>query len=302
MTYRLPKSNYNWDLHSCVRSRPYKYSLTGIDAEKDLFPRNMTGYFDAPEISLLPLGSQKKLLAYHLADFLDYTVTLEHTIVNPALQSMVASPFFEKLPSKMKTQACQMYTDEGYHAYFSHCMAAEARQAFSLYLPTSEPLRIRRLSQFLPSSSKLPLPQELLSFLKAFASETLISKELSAVQSTLVSAPVSNMLRDHTLDEARHCLFFCEVFSNLHHTLNLTPMISTILDLLDIFFETDKDHLAGRLRLVGVNEGNIPSLVDSASENLKSLKKERCTTPVRLFKKLGMAPSVEGLLLARGFI
>ncbi|WP_263261384.1 diiron oxygenase [Pseudomonas sp. RIT-PI-S] len=294
------KKGYQWETHSCVRARAYRYDLTISDFKKDLFPREMTGYFDSPVISALPLQNQRRLLAYHLQDFLEYTVTLEHTIVNPALQLVVTSELFQDFPSKLKDQAYQFYTDEGYHAYFSHRLSSTVGLNYCLKKSLTASRRITRLAG-LSSSQEIFVPNEIICFLKAFASETLISKELANLQLPSISKPVLAMFKDHMYDEARHCEFFCELFVELHKKICLTPMIPVLLDILDIFFEVDEPNMTHRLLLSEGNEEDVNGLIASARTNLIAAKKERCTTPLRVLKRLGLFSTAEADIINRGY-
>jgi len=302
MKVKNKKELFEWDIHSSVRARPYEYLLTHDDLNNDLFPRDMLGYFNSTDISALPPESQIILLGCHLVDFLDYTVDLEHNIVNPALYNIATSKTFSGVSESLRARALQFYTDEGYHAYFSHRIASEVREKLAIPKYSQPSLRIKKLKKICAPPESTTHQKDIICFLKAFASETLISKELSKIQSHPLSKPIQIMLNDHSFDEARHCDLFCKIFTHINTKFCLAPHIPTLIDILDVFFKIDKDNLEFRLSLAGIEKNKIHNLLESSQILLSSRKKDRCTTPIRLLKKLGLFWEWEQSFIDRGYI
>jgi hypothetical protein len=79
---------------------------------------------------------------------------------------------------------------------------------------------------------------------------------------------VSDMLRDHLADEARHSRYFSEVFHYLWLTLNGRQRVFTARTLLDIivtFFEVDERWLKQSLRGVGISDSATREILDSVT-------------------------------------
>ena len=125
------------------------------------------------------------------------------------------------------------------------------------------PMRITQLNTAITRVPETDRP--LAWFLLGFVSETIIARELLEVcRDTLVSS-VSDMLRDHLADEARHSRYFSEVFHYLWLTLNSrqrTFSARMLLEFLRIFFEVDERWLKQSLRSVGIADDVIRKILD----------------------------------------
>lgn len=173
-----------WDLQACVRTLPYRYMLREEDLYSELFPREILPLSES-EIDSLPQDLRNKLLAYALIDFLDYTTALEHTIVNPVFSAIGNSGLFSILREKHRIQALQFYTDEGYHAYFSYRLSAEASYLLDIPKIKRNPARLELLSKIKSKNPNHRHSEIIVCFLKTFVSETLIAKELSRISLTV---------------------------------------------------------------------------------------------------------------------
>ena len=200
----------DWNNHASVRTSRHDYRLPE-DLQLQLqtrfwFPPAFLPYLSHPAIEAAGSKVMHRLAASHLVHFLDYTTLLEHRIVNRAVETIVHGELPAYIPPRMKTAALQLYTDEGYHALFSHHLAEQIAELHGFTGRPQMPLRITRLTGQIARTpeSKRPLAW----FLLGFVSETIIARELLDVcRETLVSS-VNDMLRDHLADEARHSRFF----------------------------------------------------------------------------------------------
>lgn len=269
----------DWDERASVRTSQHDYLLPD-DVQQQLltrhwFPPAFLPYLAHPAIVAAGRDVSHRLTANHLVHFLDYTTLLEHRIVNRAVEIIVHGELPAFVPDRMKTAALQLYTDEGYHALFSHRLAEQIARLYGLTGRPEMPLRISRLNALI---GRLPESKRALAwFLLGFVSETIIARELLDVCRDSLVSSVSDMLRDHLTDEARHSRYFSEVFHYLWLTFNTrqrTFAARTLLNVIDIFFEVDERWLRQSLRVNGIAEDAIAeilaSLTDSQAKRLRA--------------------------------
>lgn len=261
----------DWDTRASVRSSQHDYLLPDDVPQQLLtrywFPPAFLPYLAHPAIVAAGREVTHRLTANHLVHFLDYTTLLEHRIVNRAVEVIVHGELPAFVPERMKTAALQLYTDEGYHALFSHRLAQQIASLYGFTDRPQMPLRISRLNTLI---ARTPEHNRALAwFLLGFVSETIIARELLDVCRDSLVSSVNDMLRDHLTDEARHSRYFAEVFHYLWLTLNTRQRsfaARTLLHVIDIFFEVDERWLRQSLRSNGIAENTIGDILGSLTQ------------------------------------
>lgn len=280
----------DWNSHASVRTSQHDYRLPD-DLTEQLktrfwFPPAFLPYLSHPAVEATGPAVMHRLTANHLVHFLDYTTLLEHRIVNRAVETIVHGELPVHVPRQMKTAALQLYTDEGYHALFSHQLAEQIAELHGLAKRPVMPWRIVRLNALIARTHENHRP--LAWFLLGFVSETIIARELLDVcRETLVSG-VNDMLRDHLCDEARHSRYFSEVFHYLWLALNGRQRLftaRTLLDILVTFFEADERWLRQSLLDAGIAEGVIREILDHMTDAQTRRQRARA----------GAAPTLDAL-------
>ncbi|MEX5341512.1 diiron oxygenase [Pseudomonas sp. I2] len=215
---RGERAFHDWHQNSAVRSRPYAYLLTPQDlADTDperWYPTSLNPVLSLSEVTKLPSSTRLNAHVAHLVHFLDYTTTLELTVVNDAVASMTLGALKQNFDAVDQRAALKLYTDEGYHALFSRQIADQLVEHFDIARHPA--MRLLLLNQYIeqtPSTYK-----SLAVFMIAFVSETIITRELLDLSREQLVEPVFHMLRDHLHDEARHSVFFLIVFANYCHS------------------------------------------------------------------------------------
>ncbi|MDN4544421.1 diiron oxygenase [Pseudomonas sp. C32] len=256
----------DWNTRSSVRSSKHCYLLPP-DLNEQLktrhwFPPAFLSYLNHPELKTKNKAITQRLSANHLVHFLDYTTLLEHRIVNRSVEIIAHNELGIVIPTRMKTAALQLYTDEGYHALFSSNLAEQIADLYGMTDRPVIPQRITRLNELIDRTSTKH--KALAWFLVGFVSETIIAKELlEACRDALVST-VQEMLRDHLADEARHSRYFCEVFHYFWQNFSgvqRAVAAKLLIEILLIFFETDECWLSGSLRSVGLNKKSVAQII-----------------------------------------
>jgi len=270
----------DWNTRASVRASAHDYRLPDDVAQqletRHWFPPAFLPYLAHPAIEAAGRSVVHRLTANHLVHFLDYTTLLEHRIVNRAVEVIVHGELPVDVPSPVKTAALQLYTDEGYHALFSHQVA---EQIAGFYGITGRPVMPRRITRMIRLIDKtLPQQRSLTWFLLGFVSETIIARELLDVCRDSLVSGVNDMLRDHLTDEARHSRYFTEVFHYLWLHLELqqrTFAATTLLEIIGIFFETDEQWLRQSLYEAGIADGAALEILDSLTTAQASRRRAR---------------------------
>ena len=284
----------DWNNHASVRTSRHDYQLPE-DLQLQLqtrfwFPPAFLPYLSHPAIEAAGSKVMHRLAASHLVHFLDYTTLLEHRIVNRAVETIVHGELPAYIPSRMKTAALQLYTDEGYHALFSHHLAEQIAELHGFTGRPQMPLRITRLTGQIARTpeSKRPLAW----FLLGFVSETIIARELLEVCRNSLVSSVNDMLRDHLADEARHSRYFAEVFHYLWLALNnrqRTFASRSLLEIIGMFFEADERWLQQSLRGAGITDSAVTDIIASVTAPQATRRRARsgATATLDALKRAG---------------
>ncbi|WP_434699079.1 diiron oxygenase [Pseudomonas sp. D1-1] len=270
----------DWNNKATVRVRKDDYRLPE-DLEQQLlskgwFPPTFIPYIQHPLIQASGRSVAQRLEANHLVYFLDYTTLLEHRIVNRSVETIAHGELAVTIPNMMKTAALQLYTDEGYHALFSHEVAEQVAAIYDID-DRQTPRRIDRLLGMIDTIS--PADRPLAWFLMGFVSETIIAKELLAITCDSLVSTVYQMLRNHLEDEARHSRYFGEVFQFFWTALAPTQhdqAARMLLEIIELYFEPDVPWLMRSLASVGFDEQSSFQIIadflqpDAHSQRLRS--------------------------------
>jgi len=128
-TGRLEHSRFS----ACQRPRlPLADDVAQQLETRHWFPPAFLPYLAHPAIEAAGRSVVHRLTANHLVHFLDYTTLLEHRIVNRAVEVIVHGELPIDVPPPMKTDALQLYTDEGYHALFSNQVAEQIAGVYGI--------------------------------------------------------------------------------------------------------------------------------------------------------------------------
>jgi len=124
------------------------------------------------------------------------------------------------------------------------------------------PRRITRLNALIARTGEEH--RALAWFVVGFVSETIIARELLEVCRDGLVCSVSDMLRDHLSDEARHSRYFAAVFRYLWQRLDSrrqTFVAGALLEIIGIFFEVDEQWLQQSLREAGIADRDVADIL-----------------------------------------
>ncbi|MGE1174423.1 diiron oxygenase [Pseudomonas sp. BW7P1] len=301
----------DWNTRASVRTSTHDYRLPD-DVMQQLetrhwFPPAFLPYLAHPAIEAAGRSVLHRLTARHLVHFLDYTTLLEHRIVNRAVEVIVHGELPVDVPLSMKTAALQLYTDEGYHALFSHQVAEQIAGIYAISGRPVMPGRITRMETLIARTP--PEQRPLTGFLLGFVSETIIARELLDVCRDNLVSGVNDMLRDHLTDEARHSRYFTEAFHYLWRHLDpqhQTFAATTLLEIIKTFFEADEPWLRKSLRDAGIADSTVHEILDELTTEQANRRRARTGSIATLnaLKKAGFfaEPQIRILFAKAGLI
>ena len=207
----------DWIDVSAVRSKP---SLTDFDLAGGSGDFNNVRWFvfgEADELMSHPalrhLGMPERnwLFAARLVHFLDDMTLTEHRIVNTAAQVIAENRLRAYLTEDLALDALKLYTDEGYHAYFTAHASRSIRNAFGMEAHDGPSVKIATLEALVADT---PAERcDMAWFMVGFVGETMITKAIVDVMRGTAHSGVQRMLLAHLEDEWVHARYFAHLFT-----------------------------------------------------------------------------------------
>lgn len=206
----------DWIATSAVRAKP---SLTdfALGRGEDLASVRWFVFGAQDELlshpALRPLGlaERNRLAAARLVQFLDDMTLTEHRIVNTAAQAIAQNRLKDFLPEPMALDALKLYTDEGYHAFFTAHASRALRQCFSLAARDEPSLKIAALEAWVAEAP--PAQRDLAWFMVGFVGETMITKAIVDSMRGTAHSGLQRLLLAHLEDEWVHARYFAQAFA-----------------------------------------------------------------------------------------
>ncbi|MDR7094247.1 diiron oxygenase [Hydrogenophaga laconesensis] len=166
-----------------------------------------------PALRSLGLAERNRLFAARLVHFLDDMTLTEHRIVNVAAQVIAENRLRAFIPEVLALDALKLYTDEGYHAYFTAHASRSIRQAFGMDLSDGPNLKIATLEALVADTPAER--RDMAWFMVGFVGETMISKAIVDVMRATAHSGVQGMLLAHLEDEWVHARYFAHLFEHI---------------------------------------------------------------------------------------
>lgn len=164
-----------------------------------------------PALRPLGLAERNRLAAARLVQFLDDMTLTEHRIVNTAAQAIAQNRLKDFLPEPMALDALKLYTDEGYHAFFTAHASRAVRQCFSLAARDEPSLKIAALEAWVAEAPSAQ--RDLAWFMVGFVGETMITKAIVDAMRGTAHSGLQRLLLAHLEDEWVHARYFAQAFA-----------------------------------------------------------------------------------------
>lgn len=206
-----------WTETAAVRAKPSPadVELTGQADELAGVRWFVTGATDEllsqPALQHLGMRERNGLYAARLVRFLDDTALTEHRIVNVAAQVIAENRLRAYVPEPLALDALKLYTDEGYHAWFTARACQAIRAVFAIPACDGEPsAKIAGLEAL--AAQAPPAWRDLTWFMIGFVAETMVTKAIVDVMRNSAQSAIQRMLLVHLEDEWVHAKYFAQLF------------------------------------------------------------------------------------------
>lgn len=206
-----------WIDTAAVRAKP---SLTDFDLSGSVGELSGVQWFvfgaaddfmSHPALRRLGMAERNWLYAARLVQFLDDMTLTEHRIVNTAAQRIAEGRLGAAIPEALALDALKLYTDEGYHAWFTAQASRAVREVFRIEAREGPGLKIPAIEAVVAAAPAER--QDLAWFLVGFVGETMITKAIVDVMRGSAHSAIQALLLAHLEDEWVHAKYFAHLFS-----------------------------------------------------------------------------------------
>lgn len=181
----------------------------------DYWPPHLAPLVEHPAVRALGDGAREEILVRHLFQYLDLTAHYELQVVNRASEMLANGRSGLYLPAAVRLDAYKIYVDEGYHALYSRDLIFQVEAASEI---PHIPMDFEKYMSFLRrAQERVPADmRDMVMLLVVVVFETLVTATLTQIpkQRTVIST-VRELVTDHAEDEARHSVFYGELFGYL---------------------------------------------------------------------------------------
>ncbi|PNG52228.1 MULTISPECIES: diiron oxygenase [unclassified Variovorax] len=290
----------DWLSRSAVRAKP---SLTDFEFAGDTAElRGIRWFVLGREDELLShrliagcsVDLKNSLYAARLAHFLEEVALAETRVINVAVQVISENRLSKYFSSQVALEALKLYTDEGYHAYFSASAAMKIRKAFGLTADMSSGVKVRAIETLM--SSIPPEWKDRAWFMVGFVGETMISKEIMEIMRSTGVSVMQSMLLAHLEDEWVHSRYVIRLFELMWPKLDeeAKENLGTLLPQIFLAYHVSDDVFYNQvLTLLGVPEDDVKEIVADAFTSESHIRRtsNACGAAFKVLERCGVFES-----------
>lgn len=285
----------DWIATSAVRAKP---SLTDFDLGQGQDLASVRWFVFGAQDELLshpalrPLGlaERNRLAAARLVQFLDDMTLTEHRIVNTAAQAIAQHRLKDFLPEPMALDALKLYTDEGYHAYFTAQASRSVRECFSLPWrdePSPKIARLEALAATAPADQR-----DLAWFMVGFVGETMVTKAIVDAMRDTAHSGLQRLLLAHLEDEWVHARYFAQAFERVWKGLDAPARRhwgDQLPDIMAAFHARDRRFHAQLLDQAGLGAAARERVLESlcGDDSLIRRTRQLCANTLQALERCG---------------
>jgi hypothetical protein len=291
-----------------VRAAPRR-EVTPDDAGRLFFAPELVPLSAHPLVAELGPGAPEQVIVQHLYRYLDFTTKLEQLVVNPTVLAIAYDDIGLGVPQRARLDAHKIYCDEAYHAVFSQDILRQVAERTGVLprLPDRPDflVRLRRTQAELP-----PELREIAGLFFVVMSETVISRTLADMRADPRVVPaVTEMIRDHATDEARHHAYFAQFLRTLWAGLEPAQRIAgarLVPEFVHAFLEPDRPAVRAELRGYGMTDDAVEQVLAEAwpDAEVAASVREYSARTVSYFRDVGALdePEIEDRFAAAGLL
>jgi hypothetical protein len=308
------KTKKDWDKRSSVRTSEETYDLNLDNMDSTIVSDQQFSTYCPillhEKLKLLGNKQKKFVMGSQLLEFLIKTTKFEVDYVNKVTNSLALGKYKFDIPNILKLDALKIYTDEGYHSYFSKKISDQIMDYFNI---TSDlmPYVVNFFDRVDNIGSKFDKKFDYLSNLSCVVvSEAMICHDISDEMRGVVYEPVRIMFREHMHDEYFHANYFGTLFKVLWPQLSKEEkeiMGHNLCESMDIFAEPRTNIYFYSLSKLGFTKEFISQCIKdiyNTHEWKVDKAKKKMTQPLKLLNDCGVfeIQSIRKEFENRGFI
>lgn len=250
----------NWNTSSWVRNKELSYYEENQNEcffKPSLIPE--LKYIDPKDKELI-----SQLQKLHLLSYLDATDKLETDIINVSILNLIRLKLPFKIPNQLIDEAYKIYVDETFHAYASYNLKNLLFKEEQHYA-TLPHQGINALKEIL---KELQEEEYIIAHLFAcIINETLISGNLLQVNDPSLNPAVRYYLGMHARDEAKHHIFFANLFKLIWPQLSDSEKCKygkLFPYFIKAFLLPNKEIAANHLSLIGFTLEEVHMIINNS--------------------------------------
>jgi molybdopterin synthase catalytic subunit len=303
----------DWIATASVRAKPSltDFDLSGSAGEFSSVQWFVFGQTDElmshPALRHLDMARRNRLCAARLVHFLDDMALTEHRVVNVAAQVIAENRLRAFVPEALALDALKLYTDEGYHAYFTAHASRAIREVFALEARDEPSMKISAIEAL---AAQVPAQRrDLAWFMVGFVGETMITKAIVDVMRGTAHTAVQGMLLAHLEDEWVHAKYFAHLFERIWPRLdgNSQAFFGRLLpDVIAAFHTWDDGFHRRLLGDAGLDAAATERVLSKVSgEGLRHAHmRSRCGNTLQVLERSGVFKhdALRALFVQRGLL
>lgn len=226
-----------WDQRAGVRNNPERYELNLVEdqsSETSWHLPNYSAILEHSELQNLTDEQKEFVMGTQLLEFVTKQTVFEIDCVNAVASKIAHNKTDFKLSESLKLDALKIYTDEGYHAYYTQKVANQIREHYKIGESDIYPF----VRPFYEKLDKLfsQFGEEYVDLAKlglVIVGESQIVSDISEEMKQIVHEPIRVMFRDHMADEVFHAKFFAVLLESVWPQLDLDSQVVLCKSMID---------------------------------------------------------------------
>jgi len=297
------KKSANWNHKAGVRSSECTYDLdltNQVDGDGTWHLPNYSAILNHPNLAHLSKNDKEFVQGTQLLEFVTKQTIFEIDCVNHVASRIAHDKFPYEWPEEVKLDALKIYTDEGYHAYYTQKVAQQIRDYYKIGSEDITPLVKPFYSKLEHLCTEFGEGYRDLSLLGlVIVGECQIVADISEEMKQIVYEPIRLMFRDHMADEVFHGKFFALILELVWPQLSSQErsiLASSMCEAMVLLGKPRTDIYYFSLEKLGFDSVEIQSLIsetyDTDEWNITRIR-DRVEPTLKLMENVGMFQNVE---------
>ena len=215
MDSSLKLASSRWDSIASVRSSPDSYDLnldSNVTKTNSWHLPGYSGILSEPEFSGLRPHEIDYVMGVQMLEFLSKQARFEIECVNTVAQCIAFDRYPFNISQSYKLDALKIYTDEGYHSFFTKKLADQIIVHFKISSLDIDSIVCSHFAKIAAIGKSFADDFSYLANLAVvFVAENQIIGDLTEQMRSIVHKPIVSMFRDHMVDESFHAKYFASL-------------------------------------------------------------------------------------------